>query len=96
LETAEERAHARLELALKNGDQFQIQAAQEYWLKCMETLRRLDLAVEIARRDAEEQIPKKLAEDIALFISDWLRIPVMLFPLERNRSIDGDQRSRRI
>jgi hypothetical protein len=59
LETAEERAHARLEAALAHGDPSQIQACQDFWLKCSETFRRLDLAVELARRDAEEQVPKK-------------------------------------
>jgi hypothetical protein len=66
LETAEERAHARLEAALVRGDQMQIQACQDFWLKCSETLRRLDLAVELARRDTEEQVSKKLACDVTL------------------------------
>jgi hypothetical protein len=42
-------------------------------------LRKLDLAVEIARRSEEEQIPKKLGEDVALYISDWLRIAFVQF-----------------
>jgi hypothetical protein len=42
-------------------------------------LRRLDLAVELARRDSEEMVPKRLACDIALAISDWLRISFAVF-----------------
>jgi hypothetical protein len=37
LETAEERAHARLEAALACGDQLAIQACQDFSLKCSET-----------------------------------------------------------
>ncbi len=55
------------------GSLYQIEACQEFWLKCSETLRKLDLAVEMARWDAEEQMPKKLAEAISLNISEWLR-----------------------
>jgi len=55
------------------GSLYQIEACQEFWLKCSETLRKLDLAVETARWDAEEQMPKKLAEAISLNISEWLR-----------------------
>src|SRR5262245_26271956 len=66
-EVAEERAHARLEAALAGSDPVQIQAAQDFWLKCSETLPRLDLAVEIARRSEEEQIPLKKAQDAVLF-----------------------------
>jgi hypothetical protein len=79
LETAEERAQARLQAALERGDPFQTQATQEFWLKCSETLRRLDLAVELARRDQEQQVPKKLACDVALYISDWFRISFAQF-----------------
>jgi hypothetical protein len=42
---------------LKAGDVDQIAACQDFWLKCSETLRRLDLAVEVARRQEETQIP---------------------------------------
>ena len=34
----------------------QIQAAQEFYLRTSESLRRLDLAVEIERRNAEELV----------------------------------------
>jgi hypothetical protein len=43
LELAEERAHARLQITLERGDPLAINAAQTFWLKCSETLRRLDL-----------------------------------------------------
>ena len=80
LENAEERAHVRLQVALQqSNNQFLVRELADYWLKCSETLRRLDLAVEMARRDSEEQLPKKLAEDLALFISEWLRIAFFQF-----------------
>jgi hypothetical protein len=79
LERQEEESHRRLQVALERGNPVEIQAAQDFWLKCSETLRRLDLAVELARRSEEEQISKKLGEDVALHISDWLRIAFVQF-----------------
>jgi hypothetical protein len=86
---AEERAHARLLVAMERGSLYQIEACQDFWLKCSETLRKLDLAVEMARRDAEEQVPKKLAESIALNISEWLRIAFAQFLSSEARSLMG-------
>jgi hypothetical protein len=79
LEDTEERAHARLILAMEKGNPFQVQELQDFWLKCSETLRKLDLAVEMARRDAEEQVPKKLAEELSLYTAEWLRIAFSQF-----------------
>ena len=59
LEEIEERAHARLMRAIEAGNQFQVKAAQEFYLRCSETLRRLDLAVETERRTALEEIPMR-------------------------------------
>jgi hypothetical protein len=42
-------------MAISRGDQNQIQAAQEFCLRSSETSRRLDSAVEVARRSEEEQ-----------------------------------------
>jgi hypothetical protein len=89
LEATEERAHARLLAAIEKGNPFQIQEHQDFWLKCSETLRKLDLAVEMARRDAEEQVPKKLAEQISLYISEWLRIAFAQFLSSEARSLIG-------
>src|SRR5258707_11135428 len=89
LEEAEERAHARLLKAMERGNVFQVQAFQDFWLKCSETLRKLDLAVEMARRDAEEQVPKKLAEEISLFISEWLRIAFTQFLSSESQTLMG-------
>jgi hypothetical protein len=86
---AEERAHARMLVAMERGSLYQIEALQDFWLKCSETLRKLDLAVEMARRDAEEQVPKKLAESIALNISEWLRIAFAQFLSSEARSLMG-------
>src|SRR5258708_29504191 len=40
LEETEERAHARLLKAMERGNVFQVQAFQDFWLKCSETLRK--------------------------------------------------------
>src|SRR5215472_2886422 len=53
LERQEEEAHRRLVAALERNDSVQIAACQDFWLKCSETLRRLDLTVELARRNTE-------------------------------------------
>jgi hypothetical protein len=74
LEEIEERAHARLMRAIEIGNAFQIKAAQEFYLRSSETLRRLDLAVETERRNALEQIPMRQIEDISLQIATWLRL----------------------
>jgi hypothetical protein len=73
LEEIEERAHARLMRAIEIGNPFQVKAAQEFYLRSSETLRRLDLAVENERRNALEQIPMRQVQDVALQISTWLR-----------------------
>ena len=79
LEAAEESAHRRLQAALSGGDRFAIADAQDFWLKCSETLRRLDLAVETARREAETQIPLRVAQDAVTFSAEWLRIAIAQF-----------------
>jgi hypothetical protein len=65
LEQTEERAFARLTRAIEHGNEFQIKSAQEFYLRCSETLRRVDLAVEIERRNAVELIPQKQAEAVS-------------------------------
>ena len=89
LEETEERAHARLLTAMERGNPVQIEALQDFWLKCSEALRKLDLAIEMARRDAEEQVPKKLAQDISLFIAEWIRIAFAQFLSSEARSLMG-------
>ena len=59
--------------AIDAGDQFQVKAAQEFYLRSSETLRRLDLAVETERRNAGEQVPLRQVEDIVAQIATWLR-----------------------
>jgi hypothetical protein len=41
------------------------------------------------RRDAEEQVPKRLASDVALYISDWFRISFMVFLSSESRTLMG-------
>jgi hypothetical protein len=71
LEAVEERSHARLIQAIEAGNPFQVKAAQEFYLRSSETLRRLDLAVESERRNSLEQIPMRQIEDISLQIATW-------------------------
>jgi hypothetical protein len=89
LEEIEERAHARLMRAIEAGNQFQVKAAQEFYLRTSETLRRLDLAVETERRNSEEQVPKRQAEAISLHIAEWLRIAFAQFLSSESRSLLG-------
>lgn len=79
LESQEEEGHRRLQAALSSGNAYRIEKAQEYWLKCSETLRRLDLAVEVARRQEETQIPLKSAEAAVLASAEWMRIAFTTF-----------------
>src|SRR5262245_11396571 len=71
------------------GDQLAIQACQDFWLKCSETLRRLDLAVEVARRAEETQIPLKVAESAVLYAAEWMRISFMHFLSAEGRTLQG-------
>jgi hypothetical protein len=73
LEAIEERAAARLMRAIESGNQFQVKAAQDFFLRASETLRKLDLAVEVERRKFDEQVPVLLVEQISTQISEWLR-----------------------
>jgi hypothetical protein len=79
LEGNEIMAAARLTRAIEHGDQFQIRAAQDFYLRTTEVLRRLDLSIEIERRNIEEQVPMRQVEDISLQIATWLRIAFTQF-----------------
>jgi hypothetical protein len=70
LELTEERAYVRLLQAIEDDDPFRIKAAEEFYLKSGETLRRLDLAVETERRASAEMVSKKQEEDVSGQISD--------------------------
>jgi hypothetical protein len=48
-------------------------------IKCSETLRRLDLAVEMARRQEETEIPLKVGQEAVLAAAEWMRIAFMQF-----------------
>jgi hypothetical protein len=91
LEFEESQAYQRLQHALQNGTPLEVESAQSFWLKCSEALRRLDLAVELALRDAEEQVPKRLACDVAVAISGLASDQLYDFSFERMPSIDGYQ-----
>jgi hypothetical protein len=79
LEQEESEAFSRLQSALQGGDRFQIDACQTYWLKVAETLRRSDASIDLARRQAEVQVPLKTAENAVLYCAEWLRISIATF-----------------
>jgi hypothetical protein len=91
LELEEAEAHRRLQLVLGRGNSVEIESAQQFWVRCVESLRKLDLSIELARRDAEQQVPLRQASDVALFISDWLRISFMLWLSSESRVLMGFQ-----
>jgi hypothetical protein len=49
----------------------------------------LDLAVEIQRRKADEQVPKFLVEQISTQISEWLRIAFEQLLSSQSKSLMG-------
>jgi hypothetical protein len=89
LEQQEEESFRRLQRALQGGDRFEIDACQTYWLKVAETLRRSDASIDLARRQAEVQIPLKAAQDAVLFAAEWMRISVMQFLSSETVSLMG-------
>jgi hypothetical protein len=89
LEAGEAVAHRRLQLALERGIPVEIQAAQDFWLKCSETLRRLDLAVELARRQEESQVPLRVAQDAMTAAAEWMRISFMQFLSSEGTTLMG-------
>ena len=58
-------------------------------MRCSEVLRRLDLAIEISRRQEESQVPLRIACDVALYISDWLRIAFVQFLSSESQALMG-------
>jgi hypothetical protein len=89
LESVEERSHARLIQSIEEGDPFRIRRAQEFYLKSSEVLRRLDIAVLTERRQAGEQVPKSLVEQISRQISEWLRAAFKEFLSSESQSLMG-------
>jgi hypothetical protein len=89
LEASEERAHARLEAALLRNDPVQIAACQDFWLKCSESLRRLDLSVQLERRAHESQLSVKEAQATVLAVCEWMRISFMQFLSAEGRTVQG-------
>jgi hypothetical protein len=58
LEQAEARAYTDFKQATASGDEIRIKASRENWLKISESLRRFDLAIEQARRDSGDLVPR--------------------------------------
>jgi hypothetical protein len=89
LEFFEVQAHARLLQAIESGDPLRIKAAGEFYLRTNEVLRRLDLSIEIERRNVVELIPQKQVESVSLFLAEWLRIAFAQFLSSESRSLMG-------
>jgi hypothetical protein len=62
LAAAEAAAYAAFCRATESGDLVSIKARRETWLKISENLRRFDLAIEEARRDSGQLLPKAAIE----------------------------------
>lgn len=65
LETAEAAAFNDLQVALKEGNSFQVKLARDGWLRVSESLRRYDLMLEASRRDAGELVTRAELERMA-------------------------------
>jgi hypothetical protein len=89
LEFQEASAYSRLDAALARGNPVEIDAAQSYWLRVAETLRRLDAGLELGRWSAEQQVSKRLASDVTLAIADWLRTAFAQFLSSEVRMLMG-------
>jgi hypothetical protein len=89
LELEESQAFARLQRALASGNQLGVEQCQLFWVRLVESLRKLDLSIELGRRDLEEMVPKRLACDVALAIADWLRISFAVFLSSEARPLMG-------
>jgi hypothetical protein len=79
LEHQEEESYRRLQVALASGSPASIDAAETFWLRCSEVLRRLDLAIEVSRRSEQTMISLSEAESGILAATEWLRVSVMVF-----------------
>ena len=87
LEEIEERAHARLMQAIEIGNPLQVKACQEFYLRSSETLRRLDIAIQIERRKLGETVSKQLVESVSTQISEWLRLAFNQFLIAESESL---------
>lgn len=85
LEREEGRQYARLKKAEAGRDPFEIKSARDGWLKTSELLRRFDILVEMARREAGEFITKASVETWLQNLAGWL-----VFSLsDSTRSVDA-------
>jgi hypothetical protein len=89
LEIEESQSFVRLQRALAAGNQLEVEQCQLFWVRCVESLRKLDLSIELGRRDLEEMVPKRVACDIIVAVSDWLRISFMIFLSSEGMALQG-------
>jgi len=74
LETEEAEANQQLQLAKKSGDAQQVEYLTGRWLKLTTQLRAYDQAVEQARRDAGELIPRQEVTRGLEWLAQWLKL----------------------
>lgn len=67
LEREEVSAYGRLQAAIGSGDPLAAKSERDAWLKVSESLRKYDLAIEQARREAGELMPRAEVEDLISF-----------------------------
>jgi hypothetical protein len=75
--------------ALARGNPVEVQSAQEFWLRCSETLRRLDLAIEVSRRSEKGQVSLEEAQNAVLYCVEWMRIAFVSFLSAEGRTLQG-------
>jgi len=67
LEREEVSAYGRLQSAIASGDPLAAKSERDAWLKVSESLRKYDLAIEQARREAGELMPRAEVEGLISF-----------------------------
>jgi hypothetical protein len=89
LEAQEAESYRRLQQALGRGDPVEIENTQQFWVRCVESLRKLDLSIELARRETEQQISLKVAQDAITAATEWMRVAVTTFLSSETISLMG-------
>ena len=79
LEAEEAQSYGRLRQALASGNQVEVEQCQLFWVRCVESLRKLDLSVELVRRSEESMISLREAESAVLATAEWLRVATIQF-----------------
>lgn len=92
LELSEADAYAAFQAALKDGDPGLIRSERETWLRISTELRRYDLQIEVARRDAGELMSRKDIEAILRRTADTIHFATtgIAFKLSERKLLPTD------